>query len=76
MADLKCSECGYTIPPDATKCLNCGNKCCQVLTSVASKNNGNGITVGHVGYPIKCEIHGRIHITTTVASALTGCPFC
>ena len=74
MLDLKCVECGCIIPPDATKCPNCGYKYAEVRPKV--KNNGNGITVGRIGYAIKCEEHGRIHITSSIASSPTRCPFC
>ena len=74
MTDPQCPECNCIIPPDATKCPNCGYKYAEVRPKV--KNNGNGITVGRIGYAIKCEEHGRIHITAGVASAPTRCPFC
>ena len=64
MLGLKCTECGCTIPPDAIKCPNCGKKYTDVRPK--AKNNGNGITVGRIGYAIKCEVHGRIHITASV----------
>jgi hypothetical protein len=76
MTDLKCFECGCTMPPDSNKCPNCGHKYSEATVKVPSKNNSNGITVGRIGYSIKCELHGRIHITASVASAPTRCPFC
>lgn len=76
MTDLKCLECGCTMPPDSNKCPNCGHKYGEATVKVSSKNNSNGITVGRIGYAIKCEVHGRIHITASVASAPTRCPFC
>jgi len=75
MLDLKCVECGCIIPPDATKCPNCGQKYTEVK-AVKPKNSGNGITVGRIGYAITCQHHGKIHVTATVASAPTRCPFC
>jgi len=75
MIDLKCTECGCIIPPDATKCPNCGQKYAEVK-AVKTKNNGNGITVGRIGYAITCPDHGKIHVTATVASPPTKCPFC
>ena len=75
MIDLKCVECGCIIPPDATKCPNCGYKYAEVKV-VKPKNNGNGITVGRIGYAITCPDHGKIHVTATVASPPTSCPFC
>ena len=66
MIDLRCTECGGTIPPDATKCPNCGLRYDQG-TMPKPKNNGNGITVGRIGYAITCPNHGRIHITAGVA---------
>jgi len=76
MTDLKCSECGCTIPPDATKCPNCGHKYDDVSAKVPSKNNGNGITVSCVGYATKCPVHGKIYIRASAAAALAPCPFC
>jgi len=76
MVDLKCPECECTVPPDATRCPNCGRKYGQVADKHSPKNNGNGITVGRIGYAIKCEYHGKIHITASVATAPTKCPFC
>ena len=75
MIDLKCFECGCAIPPDATKCPNCGYKYAEVKV-VKPKNNGNGITVGRIGYAIKCEAHGKIQITAAVTSQSIRCPFC
>ena len=76
MTSLKCSACGCTIPPDSAQCPNCGHKYGEATVKVPSKKIGNGITVGRIGYPIKCELHGSIHITANVASAPTRCPFC
>jgi hypothetical protein len=76
MVDLKCPECDCTVPPEATKCPNCGQKYGKPSAHIASRNNGNGITVGRIGYSIKCEIHGKIHITAGVATAPIRCPFC
>jgi len=76
MVDLKCPECSCIIPPDSSKCPNCGRKYSVPITHVPGKNNGNGITVGRIGYAIKCEYHGKIHITASVATAPTRCPFC
>lgn len=74
MIDLKCTECGCTMPPDASKCPNCGLKYVEVKPKV--KSNGHGITVGRIGYAITCPDHGKIHITAVVASPPTRCPFC
>jgi hypothetical protein len=75
MSNLKCTECGCTIPPDLSKCPNCGRK--HAVTRPGATTNGNcGITMGRTGYAIKCEIHGKIHITASVASPPTRCPFC
>ncbi len=74
MLGLKCTECGCTIPPDATKCPNCGYKYAEVRPKV--KNSGNGIMVGRIGYAITCPNHGKIHITAAFASPPTRCPFC
>ena len=75
MLDLKCVECGCAIPPDASKCPNCGNKYAEVK-EVKPKNNGNGIKVGRIGYAIKCEAHGKIQITAAMTSQSIRCPFC
>jgi uncharacterized membrane protein YvbJ len=74
MIDLKCSECGCVVPPDVTKCPNCGKKYTEA--SPKAKSNGNGITVGRIAYTITCNVHGKITITANMASQLTGCPFC
>lgn len=74
MIDLKCSECGCTIPPDSTKCPNCGHQHSQGKTETS--HNGNGIKVGRIGYQIVCPTHGKIQITSTVASQSVKCPFC
>jgi ribosomal protein L40E len=74
MIDLKCTECGCIIPPDATKCPNCGYKYAEVKPTV--KSNGHGIKVDRIGYAITCQVHGRIHITANIASPPTKCPFC
>jgi hypothetical protein len=74
MLDLKCVGCGCTIPPDSMKCPNCGHQHAEVRAK--PKSNGNGITVGRIGYAIKCETHGRIQITATTASQSVRCPFC
>lgn len=77
MVDLKCPECECTVPPDSTKCPNCGRKYnVPHGEPTAARRNGNGITVGRIGYAIKCEQHGRIHITAGAATAPTRCPFC
>jgi hypothetical protein len=76
MLDLKCPECNCPAPPEASKCPNCGHKYDALNTHTASRKNGNGITVGRIGYAIKCEYHGKIHITANVATAPTRCPFC
>ena len=75
MVDLKCPECDCIIPPEATKCPNCGRKYSEVTAKVPTRNNGNGITIGRIGYAIKCELHSRIHITASVASAPISRPF-
>ena len=49
MVDLKCPECSCTIPPDASRCPNCGHKYDEVVVKVPAKSNGNGITVSVVG---------------------------
>jgi len=74
MTDLKCVECGCTIPPDATRCPNCGQRYTEERPKV--KNNGNGIKVGRIGYAVTCPDHGKIHITANIASPPTRCPFC
>lgn len=71
----KCSECGCAIPPDLSKCPNCGYKYGEKRLKLSSAVN-NGITMGRIGYSIKCEIHGKIHITAGIASPPTRCPFC
>jgi hypothetical protein len=76
MVDLKCPECSCTIPPDATKCPNCGRKYDEVEVKAPNKSNGNGITVSCVGYATKCAVHGKIYIRASIASAPTRCPFC
>ncbi|MCX6007451.1 MAG: hypothetical protein NTZ34_09380 [Chloroflexi bacterium] len=76
MTDPKCSECGCTTSPDATKCPNFGHKYDEATTMVVSKNNDNSITAGHIGYAIQCELHGSIHITSSLAASSTRCPFC
>lgn len=76
MTDSRCSECGCVIPPEANRCPNCGQKQVDVRARVSTKGNGNGIVVGRIGYAITCPDHGRIHITATVASPPTRCPFC
>lgn len=75
MSNLKCSECGCTIPPDLSKCPNCGHKYAETKPKTNTNGNG-GITMGRIGYAIKCEIHGKIHITASIASPPTKCPFC
>jgi ribosomal protein L40E len=75
MLGLKCAGCGCTIPPDAAKCPNCGQKYDEIVRP-KEKNNGHGITIGRIGYAIACPNHGRIHITAGVASPPTRCPFC
>ncbi len=45
MTDLKCSECGCTVPPDVTRYPNCENKCDDVVAKAPVKNKGNGIMV-------------------------------
>lgn len=75
MNALKCNECGCAIPPDATKCPNCGLKYAEG-TPAKPKNNISGITVGRIGYAITCPDHGRIHITADIASPPVRCPFC
>ena len=74
MSDSKCSECGCTVPPDATKCPNC----LKAFGSTISKarSHGDGITVGRIGYAIVCPVHGKLHITANIASEPTRCPFC
>jgi len=76
MIDLKCPECGCAVPPDATSCPNCSHKYFDAIAKAPAKRNGNGITVSCVGYATKCEVHGKIYIRATVASAPTRCPFC
>jgi len=76
MVDLKCPECGCPVPPDATRCPNCSYKYDQEPVKVSAKSNGKGITVSCVGYATKCEVHGKIYIRASVASAPTRCPFC
>ena len=56
MIDLKCPECGCTIPPDAARCPNCSYKYADNSVKVPPKSNGNGITVSCVGFVTKCEI--------------------
>jgi hypothetical protein len=53
MLGLKCTGCGCTIPPDAVKYPNCGQKYDEVVRPKV-KNNGSGITVGRIGYAITC----------------------
>ncbi len=74
MIDLKCSECGCVVPPDVTKCPNCGHKYTEA--SPKAKSNGNGITVGRIAYSITCPFHGKINIVASVAAPLNRCPFC
>ena len=78
MADSKCSECGCNIPPDLSKCPNCGHKYTETKSKINIKANSNvnGITLGRIGYSIKCEIHGKIHITASVTLPPIRCPFC
>ena len=76
MVDLKCPECGFTVPPDANRCPNCSHKYDDVMVKVLAKSNGNCITVSCVGYATKCEVHGKIYIRASVASTPTRCPFC
>jgi len=76
MVGLKCPDCSCTIPPDATKCPNCGHKYGDVISKIPAKSTGSGITVSRVGYAIKCEVHGKIYIKASIASAPTRCPFC
>ena len=77
MLNLKCTECGCTIPPDLSKCPNCGQKYGETKVKTGSTSEtGNGITMGRIGYSIRCEIHGKIHITASVAIPPTRCPFC
>lgn len=78
MIDLKCPECGCPVPPDATRCPNCSYKYEQTPAKVPAKSNGKGkgITVSCVGYAIRCEVHGKIYIRASVATAPTRCPFC
>ena len=76
MIGLKCPDCSCTIPPDATKCPNCGHKYDDVMSKIPAKSTGNGITVSRVGYAIKCEVHEKIYIKASIASAPTRCPFC
>lgn len=76
MTDLKCSECGCTVPPDASRCPNCGNMYDAPVAKVPAKTNGNGITVSCVGYATRCEVHGKIYIRANIAKAPTRCPFC
>ena len=74
MLDLKCVACGCTIPPDASKCPNCGYKYGDMIAK--SKSNGNGITVARIAYSITCPFHGKISIVATIAAPLSRCPFC
>jgi uncharacterized membrane protein YvbJ len=77
MSILKCTECGCAIPPDLSKCPSCGHKYTEARVKATANTSGNGgITMGRIGYSIKCEIHGKIHITASVASPPTRCPFC
>jgi hypothetical protein len=76
MVDLKCPECSCTIPPDATRCPNCGHKYDEVVVKTPPKSNWNGITVRCVSYATKCDMNGKIFIRTGVATAPTMCPFC
>jgi ribosomal protein L40E len=69
MIDLKCSECGCVVPPDATKCPNCGHKYDDVVVKAPAKSNGNDITVSCVGYATKYAVHGKIYIRANIASA-------
>ena len=50
MIDLKCPECGCTVPPDAARCPNCSYKYADGAAKVPPKSNGNGITVSCVGF--------------------------
>lgn len=67
---MKCAECNCVMPPDSNKCPACGH------TGAEVRKKTNGITMGRIGYAIKCEEHGHIHITASVASVPTRCPFC
>ena len=49
MIDLKCPECGCTVPPDAARCPNCSYKYDAGTVKAPAKSNGNGITVSCVG---------------------------
>jgi hypothetical protein len=76
MSNVNCVECGCTVHPDAIKCPNCGNKHLGTMEKVSAKNNGNGVTMGRIGYLIKCETYGKIQITATVATQSLRCPIC
>lgn len=79
MSNMKCPECGCIIPPDLSKCPNCGRKDAKTRLVKNTKENtsvNGGITMGRIGYAVKCEIHGKIHITATVGLPPTKCPFC
>jgi ribosomal protein L40E len=76
MTEQQCAECNCVIPPGATKCPNCDYRSSETSARVPSKQNDNGIIVGRIGNALKCEEHGRIHITASVASVPTRCPFC
>lgn len=78
MIGLKCIECSCTIPPDATKCPNCGNKYAEASpkSKIPANGNGGGITVGRIAYSITCPFHGKISVAATIAAPLNRCPFC
>ena len=76
MIDLKCVECGCIIPPDATKCPNCGYKYAEVKVSLKLRIMGTGLRWAASVMQLHVLIHGKIHVTATVASPPTSCPFC
>jgi len=67
---------GCTVPPDAARCPNCSYKYADSPVKMPPKSNGNGIIVSCVGYATKCEVHGKIYIRATMASAPTRWPIC
>ena len=73
MDGLKCLSCGCTIPPDSSKCPNCGNKYAEVRPHNGS---ANGIKLGKTAFNLDCDTHGHIHITANVSLPPVRCPFC
>ena len=59
MIDLKCPECGCTIPPDAARCPNFGHKYDEIVVKEPTKSNGNDITVAMLAMQLSARYTER-----------------